>query len=75
MAEKMLWSKNRTRSVNASFVRNFSKQRSREQDMYSVRGWFVPSAWYGSDYFDFGDFVSVEDAQQFLEMLQVQIEG
>ena len=75
MSDKMLWNKDKTASVSASFVRNFSIKCTREPDCYLVYGWFVPSAWYGTGSFLFGAFDSVETAREFLQGLHDYIES
>lgn len=75
MAEKMLWDKDRLKSVKASKLRDiviypdrgslFSDTRYTE-----VVGWFN-----NTDSFGFGRFDTKEDAEAFVENLHARIEG
>ena len=74
MADKMLWNKDKDRSVKTSKVRNFSIARtpmmSSELEMSSVYGWYN-----ANEYFYFGEFNSIEAAREFLQGLHDYIES
>jgi len=73
MGDKMLWNKNKTRSVRASLIRAIEIVGYFEGQKVKVEGWIAVSG--PTDTFDFGEFESYEKAVAFVEILHNLIEG
>lgn len=75
MAEKMLWNKEHTQSVKASKLRSLgvygaSRDFPELRPKWKILGWFNRM-----EDFHFGYFDTVEEANKFLEDLNIQIES
>lgn len=71
MAGVMLWNVERTRSVKASSIREFSITKSMgKMNSWALNGWYNPN-----DCFEFGLFDTDGQARAFLEAIHAKIEG
>jgi len=76
MKEKMLWNKDKTKSVKASKIRSFSIVRGFTTGWATKTTWYEVLGWFNNEnYFHFGAFPSEDEARNFLEKLHKQIEG
>jgi len=74
--EKMLWNKDKTKSVKASKIRSFSIVRGFTTSWSTKGTWYEVLGWFNNeDYFNFGAFSTEAEARNFLEKLHKQIEG
>lgn len=66
----MLWNKDETEFVCASKIRSFGIYGEWDSKGYKVLGWFNKD-----EYFHFGSWEKVQQAQMFLTNLHKQVEG